>query len=92
MTQITYSYGELCPQTQDGGVSTPPSESAKTTDSGSGAVMSGLLPEDEAAASLIAVELRRIRMARWTGATRTARRHLDRLVDFVWFSDDGGAA
>lgn len=38
----------------------------------------------------IRAELRRIRTARRTGAHRTARVHLDRLIDYVWFSDDDG--
>jgi len=36
--------------------------------------------------SEIAAELRRIRTARRRGAHATARRHLDRLIDYVWFS------
>lgn len=35
----------------------------------------------------IAAELRRIDTAKRRGAHRTARAHLDRLIDFVWFSE-----
>lgn len=42
--------------------------------------------------SHIRAELRRITTARRHGAKRTARVHLDRLIDYVWFSDPDGAA
>ena len=41
----------------------------------------------DAATEHIAAELRRIDTARRRGAHRTARVHLDRLIDYVWFSD-----
>lgn len=40
----------------------------------------------------IRAELRRIKTARRTGAHRTARVHLDRLIDYVWFSGPDGVA
>jgi hypothetical protein len=40
----------------------------------------------------IRAELRRIRTARRTGANRTARVHLDRLIDYVWMSGPEDAA
>jgi hypothetical protein len=40
----------------------------------------------------VSAELRRIRLARRRGANAVARRHLDRLIDYVWFSDPDGAA
>lgn len=42
--------------------------------------------------SHIRAELRRITTARRHGAKRTARVHLDRLIDYVWFSDPDSAA
>lgn len=40
----------------------------------------------------IRAELRRISTARRTGAKRTARVHLDRLIDYVWGSGPEDAA
>lgn len=42
-------------------------------------------PTDPAAH--ISAELRRVRLARRRGAHATARRHLEHLIDYVWFSD-----
>lgn len=43
--------------------------------------------------SHISAELRRVRLARRRGANATARNRLERLIDYVWFSDpDDGAA
>lgn len=42
--------------------------------------------------SHVAAELRRVRLARHRGANAVARRRLDRLIDYVWFSDPDSVA
>ena len=49
-------------------------------------VKASVTDNNPAPVSRISAELRRIRTARRRGAHATARRRLDRLIDYVWFS------
>lgn len=85
MTRNHFSVGELCLRTVPAHCQPDARGTAKATATETVAVMSEPV-------SVIAAELRRIRTARNRGARITARRHLDRLIDYVWFSDPDGAA